>query len=147
MAVTILPLIDEAMCFQTVRGLRWPDGVKCPRCLVGTVAKRGFDDIQKHCQRYHCSGCDRDFDDLTGTVFAGHHQPLQVWISCLYFMGLNLSNARIATELDLDPDSLHDRQPNFAKALRRSSPKWCYWEWSSSTRSLWSQVTRDMQKS
>jgi hypothetical protein len=41
------------------------------------------------------------FDDLTGTVLAGHHQPLRVWVLCLYFMGLNLSNRQIAHELDL----------------------------------------------
>ncbi|WP_287036334.1 hypothetical protein [Desulfobacter sp.] len=37
-----------------------------------------------------------------GSIFAGHHQPLKVWILCLYFMGLNLSNRQIAQELDLD---------------------------------------------
>src|SRR4051812_28192470 len=42
------------------------------------------------------------FDDLTGTVLAGHHQPLRVWVLCLYFMGLNLSNWQIAQELGLD---------------------------------------------
>src|SRR4051812_29993505 len=41
------------------------------------------------------------FDDLTGTVLAGHHQPLRVWVLCLYLMGLNLSNRQIAQELDL----------------------------------------------
>ncbi len=41
------------------------------------------------------------FDDLTSTVLAGHHQPLQVWVLCLYFMSLNLSNRQIAAELDL----------------------------------------------
>jgi hypothetical protein len=34
-------------------------------------------------------------------VFEGHHQPLRVWVLCLYFMGLNLSNEQIAAELDL----------------------------------------------
>jgi hypothetical protein len=34
-------------------------------------------------------------------VFEGHHQPLRVWMLCLYFMGLNLSNEQIAAELDL----------------------------------------------
>ena len=43
-----------------------------------------------------CSDCQRGFDDLTGLIFAGHHQPLRVWILCLYFMGLNLSNSQIA---------------------------------------------------
>ncbi len=43
-------------------------------------------------QRYQCKGCGVNFDDLTDTIFAGHHQPLRVWVLCLYFMGLNLSN-------------------------------------------------------
>ena len=37
---------------------------------------------------------------------AGHHPPLRVWILCLYFMGLNLSNAQIAQELGLNPDDV-----------------------------------------
>src|SRR4051812_38592453 len=31
-----------------------------------------------------------------------HHQPLRVWVLCLYFMGLSLSNRQIAQELGLD---------------------------------------------
>src|SRR5215468_5360754 len=42
------------------------------------------------------------FDDLTDTIFAGHHQSLKVWILCLYFMGLNLSNEQIAHELSIN---------------------------------------------
>ena len=34
-------------------------------------------------------------------MLAGHHQPLRVWVQCLYFMGLNLSNRQIAEELGL----------------------------------------------
>ena len=38
-------------------------------------------------------------------MLAGHHQPLRVWVLCLYFMGLNLSNRQIARELELSgPD-------------------------------------------
>src|SRR4029450_10980013 len=40
-------------------------------------------------------------DDVGGTVLAGHHQPLRIWVLCLYFMGLNLSNRQIAAELGL----------------------------------------------
>jgi transposase-like protein len=67
------------------------------------VTKQGRDTTQPARQKYRCQECGRYFDDLTGTVFAGHHQPLAVWILCLYFMGLNLSNAQIARELGLDP--------------------------------------------
>ena len=30
--VNIMNLIDEAQCYQTVRELRWPDGITCPSC-------------------------------------------------------------------------------------------------------------------
>ena len=77
MALTLLALIDDQKCFQTVRELRWPEGVKCPHCGSAQVAKRGFDETQKERQRYRCGGCEREFDDLTGTIFAGHRQPLR----------------------------------------------------------------------
>jgi hypothetical protein len=49
-------------------------------------------------------GCHQRFDDLTDTIFAGHHQPLRTWIACLYLMGLNLSGLQIAQELDINKD-------------------------------------------
>jgi transposase-like protein len=104
MMLTILNLIDDAKCFETVRSLRWPDGVFCPHCASSRVIHKGCDDTQPARQRYACSVCERRFDDLTGTIFAGHHQPLRVWILCLYFMGLNLSNEQIGKELDLNSD-------------------------------------------
>jgi transposase-like protein len=60
--------------------------------------KHGRDEIQPQRQRYHCRRCGRYFDYLTGTIFEGHHQPLAVWMLCLYFMGLNLSNCQLAHE-------------------------------------------------
>ncbi len=94
-------LIDDAKCFALVRQHRWPEGVRCPACGSGTVVRDGFDDTQAHRQRYRCKACAGRFDDLTGTVLAGHHRPLRVWVLCLYLMGLNLSNRQIAQELDL----------------------------------------------
>ena len=101
MQVNITNLIDDVQCYQTVRELRWPDGVTCPSCDSKEVIKRGFDDTEPARQRYECHNCDKRFDDLTDTIFAGHHQPLKVWVLCLYFMGLNLSNEQIAHELSL----------------------------------------------
>ena len=104
--VNIQKLFDDAKCFQTVRDLRWPDGVVCPSCGSTSVVKNGRDDTQPDRQRYECRGCGRRFDDLTDTIFAGHHQPLRAWVLVLYFLGLNLSNEQIAQELDLDPDDV-----------------------------------------
>src|SRR4029079_653403 len=99
--VNLSALIEDAKCFALVRQHRWPEGVHCPACGSGTVVRDGFDESQVHRQRYRCKGCTGRFDDLTGTVLAGHHQPLRVWVLCLYFMGLNLSNRQIAQELGL----------------------------------------------
>ena len=106
MVLNIQNLIDDAKCFETVRELRWPGGVTCPECGSRNVTKQGHDDTQPKRQRYQCQACRKRFDDLTGTIFAGHHQPLRTWILCLYFMGLNLSNQQIAQELDLNKDDV-----------------------------------------
>ena len=90
--VNLSALIDDAKCFALVRQHRWPEGVHCPACGGASVVRDGCDDRQAHRQRYRCKACAGRFDDLTGTVLAGHHQPLRVWVLCLYFMGLNLSN-------------------------------------------------------
>src|SRR5215218_9185923 len=100
--VNLSALIEDAKCFALVRQHRWPEGVHCPACGSATVVRDGFDETQAHRQRYRCKACTGRFDDLTGTVLAGHHQPLRVWVLCLYFMGLNLSNRQIAQELGLD---------------------------------------------
>lgn len=104
--LSIKNLIDDAKCFETVRQMRWPEGVSCPHCESKMVNKRGFHNTRKHRQRYFCQNCQTNFDDLTQTVFEGHHQPLKVWVICLYFMGLNMSNQQIAAELQLNKDDV-----------------------------------------
>ena len=99
--VSLSSLIDDAECYALVRQQRWPDGARCPACDGATVIRHGRDDTQEQRQRYRCKDCRARFDDLTGTVLAGHHQPLRVWVLCLYLMGLNLSDRQIAQELDL----------------------------------------------
>ena len=99
--VNLSSLIDDGKCFDLIRQHRWPDGVRCPTCGSTAVARHGRDDTQPNRQRYRCKDCEARFDDLTGTILAGHHRPLRTWVLCLYFMGLNLSNRQIARELDL----------------------------------------------
>jgi transposase-like protein len=123
MQVNIKNLIDDVQCYETVRTLRWPNGIECPSCESKHVIKRGFDDKKLACQRYECKNCLKRFNDMTDTVFAGHHQPLKVWILCLYFMGLNLSNKQIAKELDLDPSDTHQMTTQLREGIVKKSPK------------------------
>ena len=69
-----------------------------------------------------CKDCDARFDDLTDTVLAGHHQPLRVWVLCLYFMGLNLSNCQIAKELGLNEDDAHTMATHLREGLVAKVP-------------------------
>ena len=106
-----------------IRQHRWPDGVCCPGCGSRSVIRDGVDDTQKHRQRYRCKGCGGRFDDLTGTILAGRHQPLRVWVLCLYFMGLNLSNRQIADELGLDEDGVQAMASSLREGLLAKAPK------------------------
>jgi len=85
-------LIDESKCYDEVRQKRWPNGVYCPHCTSNKINKRGKNYRQQECRRYTCKKCGRRFDDLTGTIFMGRHQPLSIWFAYLYMMGLNVSN-------------------------------------------------------
>jgi len=104
MLVNILGITDDAKCYEVVRHLRWPEGVRGPHCDSDGVVEQGRDETEPQRQRYECRSCGRRFDDLTETIFAGHRQPLRVWVLVLHFMGLDLSNEQLAQELDLDPD-------------------------------------------
>jgi transposase-like protein len=60
--VNIKNLVDDVQCYQTVRDLRWPDGINCPSCKSKQVIKRGFDDTESARQRYECTDCHTRFD-------------------------------------------------------------------------------------
>ncbi len=120
--VNLSGLLDDAKCFALVREHRWPAGVRCPACESGAVIRDGYDDTQPCRQRYRCKACSGRFDDLTGTMLAGHHQPLRVWVLCLYFMGLNLSNRQIAGELGLDASDAQTMTEQLRRGLIAKAP-------------------------
>lgn len=121
--IRIQALVDDAKCYQVIRDTRWPNGVTCPHCASEHTTKRGKDDTQPHRQRYACHSCGKQFDDLTNTVLAGHHQPLRVWVLCLYFMGLNLSNAQIAHELGLNDDDVQTMTSALRQGIVARAPE------------------------
>jgi transposase-like protein len=121
--VNLSALLDDAKCFALVRQHRWREGVRCPGCGSDAVIRNGCDDTQPHRQRYRCKACAGRFDDLTGTVLAGHHQPLRVWVLCLYLMGLNLSNRQIALELKLSPSDAQAMTEQLRRGLVARIPE------------------------
>src|SRR3954451_16734167 len=121
--IRLSALLDDAKCFDLIRQHRWPDGVRCPSCDSPQVVRNGWDDAHHTRQRWLCKDCKARFDDLTGTVLAGHHQPLRVWVLCLYFMGLNLSNRQIAQELDLNESDVQAMTSQLRQGLVERQPE------------------------
>ena len=70
-----------------------------------------------------CKACSRRFDDLTNSIFAGHHQPLKIWVIFLYFLALNLATEQIAKELDLDSSDAHDMASLLREGVVEKKPE------------------------
>ena len=121
--VNIEKLISEAQCYETIRELRWINGVKCVKCESKEVSRNGYKGEENICRKYLCRECGKNFDDLTDTVFSGHHQPLKTWILCLYFMGLNLSNRQISQELDICESDAYKMTATLREGIEEKAPE------------------------
>ena len=121
--LTLSKLIDEVKCYETVRMMRWPEGICCIACGAKSVTQRGKHATYPIRQRYVCGACGCQFDDLSDTIFAGRHQPLPTWIACLYLMGLNVSNQQIAEELSLHKDDVHQMTSELRQAIADKRPE------------------------
>jgi hypothetical protein len=96
------PWVDEGPWYQTVRALRWPEGIQGPSCQATHVMKRGFDEKALARQRSACQDGAPRFDDRPDPRFAGPQHPLQGWVWCLYVMGVHVANDPMAYELEVD---------------------------------------------
>lgn len=121
--INIQRLLSETECYETVRELRWSDGVQCVDCKSESINLNGLNENNNACQKYVCKECGKQFDDLTYTVFSGHHLPLKVWILCLYFMGLNLSNRQIAQELNLPASTIYKMATTLREGIVEKAPE------------------------
>ena len=115
-------LLDNAKCYEQLRGSRWPEGICCPRCGSDHVTRQGRDETERDKRRYYCKGCQRRFDDLGLSVFSGHHQPLKIWMHCLYLLSLNLSNRQIAHEPDLNESDIYAMAQQLREAVVEKKP-------------------------
>ena len=97
--------------------------MRCPNCGNDRIRCNGHSPKNEHCQKYLCMNCRKNFYDLTGTVFSGRHQPLGVWVMCLYLMCLNLSNRQISQELDLSEADAQKMTGQLREEVQRKTPE------------------------
>src|SRR5580704_1769106 len=67
-------------CRAILEELRWPDGVKCPRCQSDKISR-----IRKRFQ-FDCDSCRYQFSVTSGTIFHDTHLPLPKWFAAVYLM-------------------------------------------------------------
>lgn len=80
-----LPLLvdsfhSEDKCREYLEGLRWKNGVACPRCQstkISRIAKR---------HQFDCDSCRYQFSVTAGTIFHDSHLPLWKWLLAVYMM-------------------------------------------------------------
>jgi len=82
LAALVSPFHSEEKCRAYLEHLRWPDGVRCPRC----DASRGISRIEKR-RQFDCDSCGYQFSLRVGTIFQDSHLPLWKWFLAVYVMG------------------------------------------------------------
>jgi transposase-like protein len=108
MLVNLTELLSEDRCYNTLRQLRWSEGVHCPNCGSSEYRHNGFHSKYTSRQRYICKGCHKQFDDLTGLSFEGSHKNIQTWMTVLFLVSVNCPGEKIAEALDLSPSEVHE---------------------------------------
>ncbi|HWA95678.1 MAG TPA: IS1595 family transposase [Terracidiphilus sp.] len=92
-----IPVIrGEGAARRYLESVRWPHGVKCPRCGGAKLWEIAGRDQQE------CVACGYQFSVTAGTAFAGSHVPLEKWLKCVKLQcreGKGLSARRVAEEL------------------------------------------------
>jgi len=80
---------DEDSCKALLRDMRWPDGVRCPRCNHA-LGDRVYNLSRKFhwvCKNIECGGRNGyRFSVITKTVFENTNYPLSTWFEVIYLM-------------------------------------------------------------
>lgn len=71
---------NDENCRKRLVELRWPSGVKCPRCQSDKVSE-----IEER-EQYNCNGCQYQFSVTSGTIFHDSHLSLSKWFLAIYLM-------------------------------------------------------------
>lgn len=73
----------DAECRAAIEDLRWPDGVRCPRCDLDKIYRATH---QKARQQFDCASCGYQFSVTVGTIFEDTKLPLHKWFAATYLM-------------------------------------------------------------
>src|SRR5256714_5000106 len=70
----------DEQCRIALEKLRWPDGVKCPRCESTKISR------EYKRNQFDCESCGYKFSVTAGTIFHDSHLPLTKWFAAVYLI-------------------------------------------------------------
>ncbi len=70
----------EIECRTYLEELRWPKGIRCPRCSGETISRIKARD------QFDCDSCRYQFSVMSGTIFHDSHLPLPKWFVATYLI-------------------------------------------------------------
>jgi len=76
----------EQACRDYLVRLRWPEGIRCPRCSGAEV-------WTMEAPFYRCARCGYDFTVTAGTLFADTHKSLRIWFEAIWYITNQKSGA------------------------------------------------------
>lgn len=83
---------DEEQCRDFLVAMRWPDGIRCPKCGSTdepyTIRRKnkGGSERNKVKTIYNCRSCRRQFTATVGTIFEDSKIPLSKWLAAIFLM-------------------------------------------------------------
>ncbi len=77
----------EERCIAHFETIRWPKGLRCPRCNGERISKfqaQGKTGKERHL--YECMDCSYQYSVTTGTIFHDSHVSLTKWFLAIYLI-------------------------------------------------------------
>jgi transposase-like protein len=109
---------DNETCRQHLIRIRWPEGVKCPRCHLDRVSEL------KGRKQWTCLECRYRFSATSGTIFHKSHIGLRKWFLAIFIV-LNakksLSSLQLKRELKISQECCWHMIHRIREAMREGA--------------------------
>src|SRR5271170_462441 len=111
---------EESHARHYLEGLRWPEGITCPRCENKNISPI------KDRPQYRCNACDYQFSVKSGTVLNDSHLPIWKWFLATYLITdskKGMSACQIQRALDISYPTAWYLCHRIRSAVREVNPE------------------------
>lgn len=88
-------IASETLCRQLIRRLRWPKGIRCPRCNHAHIWRMKEEENIE----YRCKRCNYHFSDISGTLFEKTTTVLSKWVMAIGLFKIGISANKLKDEI------------------------------------------------